>query len=73
MMMEQELPSLDRRGHSGYQRVAPRGYLQIVETNFRDHLEALTVELGGRSIQTVARSQVLPQKALEKGRSDEWS
>ena len=68
MMME--LPSLDRRGHSGYQRVAPRGYLQIVGTNFRDHLEALTVELGGRSIQTVARSQVLRQKALVKGRSD---
>ena len=68
MMME--LPSLDRRGHSGYQRVAPPGYLQIVGTNFRDHLEALTVELGGRSIQTVARSQVLPQKALAKGKND---
>ena len=71
MMME--LPSLDRRGHWDYQRVAPPGYLQIVETNFRDHLEALTVELGGRSIQTVARSQVLRQKALAKGRSDVWS
>ena len=71
MMME--LPSLDRRGHSGYQRVAPPGYLQIVETNFRDHLGALTVEPGGRSIQTVSRSQVLPQKALAKDRSDGWS
>ena len=68
-----ELPSLDRRGHSGYQRVAPPGYLQTVETNFRGHLEALTVELGGRSIQTVARSQALRQKALAKGKSDEWS
>ena len=71
MMME--LPSLDRRGHSGYQRVAPPGYLQIVETNFRDHLEALTMEPGGRSIQTVSRSQVLPQKELVKDRSDGWS
>ena len=68
MMME--LPSLDRRGHSGYQRVAPLGYLQTVGTNFLDHLEALTAELGGRLIQTVARSQVLPQKALAKGKSD---
>ena len=67
MMME--LPSLDRRGHSGYQRVAPLGFLQIVGTNFPDHLEALTVELGGRSIQTVSRSRVLPQKALVKGKS----
>ena len=71
MMME--LPSLDRRGHSDYQRVAPPGYLKIVGTNFRDHLEALTMEPGGRSIQTVSRSQVLPQKELAKGRSDVWS
>ena len=71
MMME--LPSLDRRGHLDYQRVAPPSCLQIVETNFRDHLEALTMEPGGRSIQTVSRSQVLPQKVLVKGRSDESS